>query len=156
MEYGSSFSEYFYHFPGKQTVLTFANGTEMIAHSYATANVDFTGVTDGKSFFSKFCTGPQASASASASASSLPSSTAFASLSFAPASSGTVSVSATVAASSMISTDNVYTPVSPSATAVPQLEFYPQAAMLAGDNSIGGYFPESQKDLAVGKKLWAE
>ncbi len=150
MKFGSTFTTYFYHFPGAQTRLTFDNGTSMDVLSYATANLDFAGVVDGETFFSKFCSGPQASSSASASV--LPSSTPFASLSIPATSSGsaTASASGSGVAASSVTTNNLYTPLaSASASPLPRALYYPQPAVQAPDYSFGGYFPGGQKDLAV-------
>lgn len=98
---------------------------------------DFTGVTSGSTFFQKFCSGPQpsASASTSASASGIPSASA--------------SGSASAVASSSVTTNNLYTAL---ATPLPSLKaptFYPAPAVIASDGYMGGYFPESLPDLAV-------
>ena len=44
-------------FDGTMTNVTFANGTEIEFMNSAWTNQDFTGVKDGESFYSKFCTG---------------------------------------------------------------------------------------------------
>jgi hypothetical protein len=150
---GKRFSSSFYHFPGSVTTLRFANGTTNTVQSYASTQQDFTGVTDGKSFFQKFCTGPSASASASASA--VPSasgsivpivSSIVPSGSVVPTASG--SVAAASSSSSLVSTDNFYTAIA-TPSPKPALQFFPEPIVKAEDNSIAGFLPEDRSDLAV-------
>jgi hypothetical protein len=152
---GKRFSQYFYHFPGSVTTLKFANGTTKNVLSYATTQLDFTGVTDGKSFFQKFCTGPSPSASASVSA--VPSASGsivpivsgsffpFSSSSVVPSASGSV---AAASSSSLISTDNFYTAIA-TPSPKPALPYFPEPIVKADDNSIAGFLPEDCNDLAV-------
>ncbi|KAI0470050.1 hypothetical protein GGR56DRAFT_668271 [Xylariaceae sp. FL0804] len=44
--------------PGSNTTLTFENGTSTTFTTSASVLQDFSGVTDGESFYQKFCTGP--------------------------------------------------------------------------------------------------
>lgn len=70
---------YGYEYPGNSTALTFENGTSTTFITTATILASFSGVTDGESFYQKFCTGPQAVAASNASpvtTSSVPSATA--------------------------------------------------------------------------------
>ena len=148
---GKKFSQSFYHFPGSVTVLKFANGTTMNVQSYATTSMNFDGVKDGNSFFQKFCTGPSASGSASASA--VPSSVVLfpsASSSIVPRVSSAVPSGSVLASSSssLISTNNFYTAAA-TASPIPALPFFPEPILKSDDNSIVGYFPEDQADLAV-------
>jgi hypothetical protein len=45
-------------FPGHDTKITFENGTEFIVQNQGAVIGNFAGVTDGESFYRKFCTGP--------------------------------------------------------------------------------------------------
>lgn len=45
-------------YPESNTTITFENGTNLAIQNQAAVIGDFTGVTDGNSFFKKFCTGP--------------------------------------------------------------------------------------------------
>jgi hypothetical protein len=51
-------------FDGNSTDVKWANGTTASIRNLATSSFSFTGVTDGKSFFQKFCTGAVSGASA--------------------------------------------------------------------------------------------
>jgi len=53
------------HYDGPTTKLEFANGTVLTLDNLATTSRSFTGVTDGKSFFDKFCGGTSTLTSAS-------------------------------------------------------------------------------------------
>ncbi|KAM3076897.1 hypothetical protein ACMFMG_003635 [Clarireedia jacksonii] len=44
-----------YIYPGANTTFDFANGTTLGVENYARVKVDMTGVTDGESFYKKFC-----------------------------------------------------------------------------------------------------
>lgn len=55
-----------YIYPGANTTFTYANGTELFVENVAYVKASFAGVTDGPSFYQKFCTGPQATASVAA------------------------------------------------------------------------------------------
>ncbi|CAD6453756.1 e8157b09-e894-4fb8-b380-ee9cd711d897 [Sclerotinia trifoliorum] len=44
-----------YIYPGSNTTFAFENGTTLVTENYANVKGDFTGVTDGKSFYQKFC-----------------------------------------------------------------------------------------------------
>lgn len=120
-------------YPGEYTLISFANGTTRNTSNYATANVDFTGVTDGQSFFKKFCSPQQPTYVSSIAAS--------ATLSLAP------SVIASVSSAAPTS-ENAYTPV-PTTQRVPGPSYYPSPVVLAADGSIGGFFPDENEDLAV-------
>jgi hypothetical protein len=52
-------------YPGNSTVLTFENGTTITLITTATLLASFSGVTDGESFYQKFCTGPAPAVTAS-------------------------------------------------------------------------------------------
>jgi hypothetical protein len=56
---------YGYEYPGNSTVLTFENGTSTEFVTTATLLASFSGVTDGESFYQKFCTGPSPAVAAS-------------------------------------------------------------------------------------------
>lgn len=49
---------YGYLYPGANTTIEFENGTISTFENYAEVLGDFTGVTDGASFYQTFCTGP--------------------------------------------------------------------------------------------------
>ena len=51
-----------YIYPGANTTITFENGTTNTYNNYAGVIGDFTGVTDGESFYQLFCTGPHVAA----------------------------------------------------------------------------------------------
>jgi hypothetical protein len=51
-------------FDGNSTTFKWANGTTASVRNLATSDLSFSGVTDGKSFFTKFCTGGLTGASA--------------------------------------------------------------------------------------------
>lgn len=148
-----TFTYYSMHFPGSVTVLKFANGTTKNIQSYGSTYQDFTGVTDGKSFFQKFCSGPQPSASASVSASAIPSASATPSvivsnsISYVPSASGSGNASAV--ASSSVTTQNSYTPLPTPLPSVQGPAFYPKPAVIEKDGYMAGYFPEDISDLAV-------
>ncbi|TGO52774.1 hypothetical protein BCON_0135g00230 [Botryotinia convoluta] len=57
-----------YIYPGSNTTFGFENGTTLVTENYANVKGDFTGVTDGKSFYQKFCV-PATTESAKATAS---------------------------------------------------------------------------------------
>lgn len=44
-----------YIYPGSNTTFSFENGTTLVTENYANVKGDFTGVTDGKSFYQQFC-----------------------------------------------------------------------------------------------------
>ena len=108
-----------YVYPGPTTTLTFSNGTKTSYPNFANVLYEFSGVTDGESFYQKFCTGPSPTASASASASTTATATA------------NVTTSATAAASTTAS--------SPSSlfTATPG---YPIPLIRHSENLIAGYY----------------
>jgi hypothetical protein len=63
-------------YPGANTTVTFENGTDLVVENKAAVIGDFTGVTDGNSFYQKFCTGtPTTNASTAAVTSTTPSAT---------------------------------------------------------------------------------
>ncbi|KAI1339844.1 hypothetical protein F5Y15DRAFT_382300 [Xylariaceae sp. FL0016] len=51
--------------PGPSTTLTFENGTSTTFTTTASVIQDFSGVTDGESFYEKFCTGPTSTSTSS-------------------------------------------------------------------------------------------
>lgn len=55
-----------YIYPGPDTTFTYANGTTFMLNNVAYVKGDFSGVTDGPSFYQKFCTGPVTTESAAA------------------------------------------------------------------------------------------
>lgn len=66
-------------YPGANTTVTFENGTDLVVGNKAAVIGDFTGVTDGSSFYKKFCTPAANSSTAavtSATSSATPSATA--------------------------------------------------------------------------------
>ncbi len=67
---------YGYEYPGNSTVLTFENGTTTEYITTSTLLASFSGVTDGESFYQKFCTGPQSTATSNASSAASSSSSA--------------------------------------------------------------------------------
>ncbi|KAG4444333.1 hypothetical protein IFR05_000207 [Cadophora sp. M221] len=56
-----------YIYPGSNTTFTFANGTTLVTENIAKVKGLFNAVTDGASFYTRFCTGPKAFTSADAS-----------------------------------------------------------------------------------------
>jgi hypothetical protein len=46
------------NYPGPNTTIQFENGTKTVFENYADVFGDFSGVTDGPSFYQKFCSGP--------------------------------------------------------------------------------------------------
>ncbi|PQE15406.1 peptidase s41 family protein [Rutstroemia sp. NJR-2017a BVV2] len=69
-----------YIYPGANTTFDFANGTTLGVENYATVKVDMTGVTDGESFYQKFCvqsTATEAAASSVTTAAALVSPTGY-------------------------------------------------------------------------------
>ncbi|KAK3716553.1 hypothetical protein LTR37_006449 [Vermiconidia calcicola] len=115
-------------YPGVDTVIAFKNGSTRHIKTTAGANADFSGVTDGKSFFRKFCSGDVPVSSAIAASSSV--------------------VPSSVAPSAYPSTGAAYSAVA-SQTAVPALPPYPKPWAIASDLSIGCYFPKDNEDLTV-------
>ena len=61
---------YGYIYPGATTAIAFENGTTVTLSNIARVIGDFTGVTDGESFYQKFCTGPAATPASNSSATS--------------------------------------------------------------------------------------
>ena len=47
-----------YNYPGANTTIQFENGTTIVFENYADVLGSFSGVTDGPSFYKKFCSGP--------------------------------------------------------------------------------------------------
>ena len=124
---------------GSDTIVTFRNGSTRHIDTYATSTADFTGVTDGPSFFKRFCTGKSPTVVSSL----VPYS------SFAASSAAVSSVPASTApAIPALSTEVSYTPV-PSQTAVPPPPAFPKPWVIAHDSSISCYFPSEQQDLTV-------
>ena len=134
------------HYQGTDTVLTFKNGSSTHILTFATTSDDFTGVTDGRSFFQKFCAAKSpTSSSAIQSFSALPSSlivSSSASISGIP-SSVLASASATA-----LSSEVLYSAV-PSQTALPAPSAFPKPWVIAHDRSVACYFPADNQDLAV-------
>ncbi len=60
-----------YIYPGNVTTFSFSNRTTLSLENIAQVKGNFTGVVDGESFYSQFCTGPQSSVSAAAGSTSL-------------------------------------------------------------------------------------
>ena len=56
--YFSGSGRFGFIYPGANTTLSFANGTQVTYQSTSSVIADFSGVTDGDSFYDKFCTGP--------------------------------------------------------------------------------------------------
>ncbi|KAH9213176.1 hypothetical protein DL95DRAFT_390761 [Leptodontidium sp. 2 PMI_412] len=56
-----------YIYPGSNTTFTFANGTTLVTENIAKVKGLFNAVTDGASFYTRFCTGPKAFSAADAS-----------------------------------------------------------------------------------------
>ena len=146
---GGNFGSGFHRFPGSHTTMTFANGSVNTIPSYAQVAGDLTGVTDGSSFFQKFCVKPAPSASASANAVAKRTASATLSIVATGSASGSAigTASGSIAASS-VTTNNLYTPLA-SAAPIPALPYYPAPVLIAPDSSIAGYFPEAFNDLAV-------
>ncbi|KAL2075024.1 hypothetical protein VTL71DRAFT_8804 [Oculimacula yallundae] len=57
-----------YIYPGANTTFTFANGTTLVTENIATVKGSFNAVTDGASFYYRFCTGPKPFSSAASEA----------------------------------------------------------------------------------------
>lgn len=110
-------------YPGPTTTLTFENGTTREYRNEASLRASFAGVTDGDTFYKKFCSGP-------------PTTT------LAPAPTGTPGTNIT--SSRISSTSSTPTPV---ATALG----YPQPVVIASDGSISGYYlsDPGNTDVAV-------
>ena len=64
--YFSGSGRFGFIYPGANTTLGFENGTLKTYQSTSGVIADFTGVTDGDSFYDKFCTGPSPNASLTA------------------------------------------------------------------------------------------
>lgn len=111
------------------TKLTFADGREVNDSTFASSIKDFTGVTDGKTFFAKFCSS-EAALSASASNDSNP---------------DTISSSGAATATTFAS----FTAVSTQTTATPSSTFFPTPLVLTSDLSLAGYLPDELPDTAV-------
>ena len=109
--------------PDSQYFTLFQNGTTRLWPTYAVTAKNFTGVTDGLTFFQRFCTGPRSTESTAPT----PSEPIF------PVSN---------------TTDLPFAAV-PSQTAVPAMPGYPGAWVAASDSSVTGYFPREYADLAV-------
>jgi hypothetical protein len=109
---------------GNSTTTTYKNGTTSTRKVVASAQQALTGVTDGRSFFETFCTGPSSDNSSSSSSSNSTSNT------------------------TVPTTEVTFTAV-PTETALPSAPWYPHPLVVASDYSIAGYFPKKQPDLAV-------
>jgi len=122
----TDFSEGFFQgapfYQGNSTVITYKNGTTQHTANFAATDQDFTNVTDGKSFFQKFCTGEGLALLLASSSSSSSNS------------------------SNLTTTEVPYAPV-PTETARPAPPRYPDPLVVASDYSISGYV--YQEDLAV-------
>lgn len=116
-----------YHYDGPCTSVTFRNGTSRIVEHLATTKANFTGVESGSDFFNKFCTGADPTGSDGEETSPTPSSTS------PPA----------------IPTTEVPFQTMPSQTAEPGPSFFPVPYITMEDNSVAGYFPDENPDLAV-------
>lgn len=145
----ASVPAYFAYSPsyqGSSTEVTFQNGTTRKITTFASTSQSFQGVTDGASFFQKFCSGATPSSSSAS-----PSASLFPSMSAVSSDIASASASASAVASfgiPLVSTQVSYSAV-PSQTAVPALQFFPKAWVAASDFSIACYFPEENTDLAV-------
>ena len=105
---GSSFHQ------GNATTLTFENGTTIEVPTYAVVQANFTGVTDGASFYDKFCTGSQESSTGS---------------------------SAPSDASESATPTYTQAPFSavPTQANLPTISGFPDALVMASDYSVAGY-----------------
>ncbi|KAB8073593.1 hypothetical protein BDV29DRAFT_201751 [Aspergillus leporis] len=83
--YFSGSARFGYIYPGAATTLKFANGTTRTYRTTANVKGDFTGVTDGRSMYQKFCTGPSTAASATTAPTTTPAATPAATKSAIPA-----------------------------------------------------------------------
>ncbi|CZS88174.1 uncharacterized protein RCO7_01140 [Rhynchosporium graminicola] len=68
MGYFALTGRYGYFYPGASTTLEFENGTTSTVENYAEVVGNLDGVTDGKSLYQRFCTGPNRQAASSTSA----------------------------------------------------------------------------------------
>ena len=112
---GSFFASQF--FPGPSTEFGFKNNTKRVFVNRASIAGNFSGVTDGQSFFKKFCTGAALAALEAEAATPAPSSTTAPSNSSVP----------------------VSTPLSTS-TPTPTAAGYPYPVIKHSRNAVGGYF----------------
>ena len=130
-----------WNYQGDDTVLAFANGTTRHVETYAATDQDFTGVTDGDSLFKKFCSGTAAVSS------SVP-----VTISSVPVTSSAVVTSGAAAGSTSpiptVSSINIFSSVA-SETKIPAPSTYPKPVVIAPGDTVAGYFPEEQSDLAV-------
>ncbi|KAK4503771.1 hypothetical protein PRZ48_004686 [Zasmidium cellare] len=110
---------------GPRTSFTFRNGTSRVIETFATSKANFTGVVDGKSFFEQFCV-PKPDSSEDE---------------------GTATPSSTY--TPVIPTTDVPFKAVPTQTAVPGPEGYPVPVIINDDESVAGYFPRYNKELAV-------
>lgn len=128
------------------TSVKYQNGTTFQIKTVAIVGKDFTGVTDGKSFFNKFCKGSSGSSSSSA----VPSATSSAIAKRSPLPlSASASASAPAVPEAPVQSMQVSYSAVPSQTAVPGPQFYPTPWVYASDGTSGCYYPSEQEDLAV-------
>ncbi|RDW71702.1 hypothetical protein BP5796_07736 [Coleophoma crateriformis] len=113
-------------FPGATTKLTFENGTTKTSTNMAIVRNNFNNVTDGDSFYQKFCTGPTAAASPS------------------PTPSPTSTTSSSRSTSSAPAT-------STSSAASVRVTGYPAPVIISSDGIISGYYltGAGNQDVAV-------
>lgn len=117
---------------GSLTKLTFADGTDRNVYTYAASDKNFTGITNGKDFFERFCTGEKASPDVSIPTESNPDTT-------------TSSTTSETASSTYIS----FTSVSTQTTATPLTTIFPSPLVLTPDYSLAGYLPDELSDTAI-------
>lgn len=115
-------------YQGNSTVLTFANGTSIPVLTYATTNECFKGVTNGKTFFQRFCTGPKKTTPCN-----VPSSTS----------------NTTGNTGPRPDTTQVPYVAVPTETSARYSSWYPKAVSYSSDYYIAGFLPEELPDTAV-------
>lgn len=114
---------------GPHTNVTFKNGTMARFQHFAVSKSNLTGITDGPSFFKKFCTPEGKSMTETEAEASTPSNTS----SVAP----------------IIPTTAVPFKAVPSQTAFPGSTGFPAPYVISDDGIIAGYFADEEPDLAV-------
>ena len=142
-----------YNYPGDTTTLEFANGTVVTTQNYAYVQEDFTGVTDGESFYQKFCATGSSQTSGAASSSAVASATATAETGAATASSDDgfaalimhgfddVNAPASASASSSASASATVTSLAASSTSAYQPTIaYPTPIIRHSEGDIAGYY----------------
>lgn len=142
---GSGLSYTHYKYIGPSTTYTFANGSQKVIENVAfiPAVFDFTKVTDGPSFFKRFCTGPPDTSNTKRQTTPSPSRSAVPSASRSATS--TVRASSVVAATSRPAGTPVASP-----SPAPGLVGYPTPVFVQGSKRVSGYYlDQTYADTAV-------